>query len=134
MTVLNADSHSACTCVRKVASIPLPGSQGPCKLRACNRTFFYSRSYAKDVTSVTSGASQGPHSFNSVFVCLFVPSACLALSRTCSVPYHQRQPARHQYGVAWYKDVIQHVVQQYDANVGGTSDRLGTMNITTVLL
>ena len=30
----------------------------------------YSRSYAKYVTSVTSGASQGPHSFNSVFVCL----------------------------------------------------------------
>ena len=47
----------------------------------------YSRSYAKDVTSVTFGASQGPHSFNSVFV----PSACLAVSRTCPVPYHQRQ-------------------------------------------
>ena len=31
---------------------------------------YYSRSYAKDVTSVTSGASQGPHSFNSVIVCL----------------------------------------------------------------
>ena len=31
---------------------------------------FYSRSYAEDVTSVTSGASQGPHSFNLVFVCL----------------------------------------------------------------
>ena len=30
----------------------------------------YSRSYAEDVTSVTSGASQGPHSFNLVFVCL----------------------------------------------------------------
>ena len=33
---------------------------------------FYSRSYAEDVTSVTSGASQGPHSFNLVFVCVFV--------------------------------------------------------------
>ena len=32
----------------------------------------YSRSYAEDVTSVTSGASQGPHSFNLVFVCVFV--------------------------------------------------------------
>ena len=89
-------------------------------------SYFYSRSYAEDVTSVTSGASQGPHSFNLVFVCLFVclfvcvtpgaipylsvlyrtskdswpqyfcvfvPSTCLALSRTCPVPsrvrYHQ---------------------------------------------
>ena len=34
--------------------------------------YIYSRSYAEDVTSVTSGASQGPHSFNLVFVCLFV--------------------------------------------------------------
>ena len=33
---------------------------------------FYSRSYAEDVTSVTSGASQGPHNFNLVFVCVFV--------------------------------------------------------------
>ena len=33
---------------------------------------FNSRSYAEDVTSVTSGASQGPHSFNLVFVCLCV--------------------------------------------------------------
>ena len=33
---------------------------------------FNSRSYAEDVTSVTSGASQGPHSFNLVFVCVFV--------------------------------------------------------------
>ena len=32
----------------------------------------YSRSYAEDVTSVTSGPSQGPHSFNLVFVCLCV--------------------------------------------------------------
>ena len=39
----------------------------------------YSRSYAEDVTSVTSGASQGPHSSNLVFVCLFVSR--LALSR-----------------------------------------------------
>ena len=38
----------------------------------------YSRSYAEDVTSVTSGASQGPHSFNLVFVCVFV---CLFVSR-----------------------------------------------------
>ena len=83
--------------------------------------YYYSRSYAEDVTSVTSGASQGPHSFNLVFVCLFVsrlalsrictvlyrtskdswllyvclfvPSTCLALSPTCPVPsrvrYHQ---------------------------------------------
>ena len=47
-------------------------------------------SYAEDVTSVTSGASQGPHSFNLMFICLFAPSACLALSRSCPVPvpYH----------------------------------------------
>ena len=32
-------------------------------------SIIYSRSYAEDVTSVTSGASQGPHSFNLVFVC-----------------------------------------------------------------
>ena len=38
----------------------------------------YSRSYAEDVTSVTSGASQGPHSFNLVFVCLCV---CVFVSR-----------------------------------------------------
>ena len=37
-----------------------------------------SRSYAEDVTSVTSGASQGPHSFNLVLVCLCV---CLFVSR-----------------------------------------------------
>ena len=46
---------------------------------------FNSRSYAEDVTSVTSGASKGPHSFNLVFVCLFVSR--LALSRICPVPY-----------------------------------------------
>ena len=48
-----------------------------------------SRSYAEDVTSVTSGASQGPHSFNLVFVCLFVCVfvSRLALSRICPVPY-----------------------------------------------
>ena len=51
----------------------------------------YSRCYAEDVTSVTSGASQGPHSFNLVFVCLFVSR--LALSHICPVPYHQRQLA-----------------------------------------
>ena len=49
----------------------------------------FSRSYAEDVTSVTSGASQGPHSFNLVIinllVCLFVSR--LALSRICPVPY-----------------------------------------------
>ena len=38
----------------------------------CLNLFIYSRSYAEDVTSVTSGASQGPHSFNLVFVCVFV--------------------------------------------------------------
>ena len=43
----------------------------------------YSRSYAEDVTSVTSGASQGPHSFNLVFVCL-----CHAWRYPVSVPYH----------------------------------------------
>ena len=43
---------------------------------------FYSRSYAEDVTSVTSGASQGPHSFNLVFVCL-----CHAWRYPVSVPY-----------------------------------------------
>ena len=45
-------------------------------------SYIYSRSYAEDVTSVTSGASQGPHSFNSrsyaedvtLFVCLFTDS------------------------------------------------------------
>ena len=45
----------------------------------------YSRSYAEDVTSVTSGASQGPHSFKLGFVCLFVSR--LALFRICPVPY-----------------------------------------------
>ena len=57
---------------------------------------FYSRSYAEDVTSVTSGASQGPHSFNLVFVCLCVcvtPGAIPYLSRT--VPYHQTQLATY---------------------------------------
>ena len=47
-----------------------------------------SRSYAEDVTSVTSGASQGPHSFNLVFVCLFVcvtAGAIPYLSRICPV-------------------------------------------------
>ena len=56
----------------------------------------YSRSYAEDVTSVTSGASQGPHSFNLVFVCLCVcvtPGAIPYLSRT--VPYHQTQLATY---------------------------------------
>ena len=43
---------------------------------------FYSRSYAEDVTSVTSGASQGPHSFNFVFVCL-----CHVWRYPTSVPY-----------------------------------------------
>ena len=52
----------------------------------CNTSLvLYSSSYAEDVTSVTSGASQGPHSFNLVFVCLFVSR--LALSRICPVPY-----------------------------------------------
>ena len=35
-------------------------------------SLIYSRSYAEDVTSVMSGACQGPHSFNLVFVCLCV--------------------------------------------------------------
>ena len=47
--------------------------------------FNYSHSYAEEVTLVMSGASQGPHSFNVVFVCLFVSR--LALSRICPVPY-----------------------------------------------
>ena len=45
--------------------------------------FIYSRSYAEDVTSVTSvtsGASQGPHSFNLVFVCVFVSRLALSVS------------------------------------------------------
>ena len=46
----------------------------------------YSRSYAEDVTSVTSGASQGPHSFNLVFVCVFV-CLCHAWRYPVSVPY-----------------------------------------------
>ena len=50
------------------------------------RVKFYSRSYAEDVTSVTSGASQGPHSFNLVFVCLFV-CLCHAWRYPVSVPY-----------------------------------------------
>ena len=86
---------------------------------------FYSRSYAEDVTSVTSGASQGPHSFNLVFVCvfvclchgwhypvsvpyctvpakpqyfcLFVPSICLALSRACPVPSRVRYHQENEY-------------------------------------
>ena len=62
-----------------------------------DRDKFNSRSYAEDVTSVTSGASQGPHSFN-LFVCLFVcvcvtPGAIPYLSRT--EPYHQTQLATY---------------------------------------
>ena len=49
-----------------------------------SRRTLYSRSYAEDVTSVTSGASQGPHSFNLVFVCLCV---CVTPGATVSVPY-----------------------------------------------
>ena len=49
---------------------------------------FNSRSYAEDVTSVTSGASQGPHSFNLVFVCL-----CHAWRYPVSVPYRIAQLA-----------------------------------------
>ena len=54
-----------------------------------NLTDNYSCSYAEDVTSVTSGTSQGPHSFNLVFVCLCncVFVSRLALSRICPVPY-----------------------------------------------
>ena len=54
-----------------------------------------SRSYAEDVTSVTSGASQGPHSFNLVFVCLFVCVVCLchAWRYPVSVPYRIAQLA-----------------------------------------
>ena len=55
----------------------------------------YSRSYAEDVTSVTSGASQGPHSFNLVFVCLFVSR--LALSRICPVLYRTSKDSWPQY-------------------------------------
>ena len=47
---------------------------------------YFSRSYAEDVTSVTSGTSQGPHSFNLVFVCLFV-CLCHAWRYCVSVPY-----------------------------------------------
>ena len=65
---------------------------------------YYSRRYAEDVTSVTSGASQGPHSFNLVFVCVFVSR--LELSRICPVPYHQTQLAtysRQQYSNRAFK-------------------------------
>ena len=53
---------------------------------------FNSRSYAEDITSVTSGASQGPHSFNLVFVCLFVCVfvSRLELSYPVSFPYLSR--------------------------------------------
>ena len=54
---------------------------------------FNSRSYAEDVTSVTSGASQGPHSFNLVFVCLCVclfVCLCRAWRYPVSVPYLSR--------------------------------------------
>ena len=53
---------------------------GGCRCSSDGRIWkgIYSRSYAEDVTSVTSGASQGPHSLNSVFVCVFV---CLFVSR-----------------------------------------------------
>ena len=50
------------------------------------RTNNYSRSYAEDVTLVTSGASQGPHSFNLVFVCVFV-CLCHAWRYLVSIPY-----------------------------------------------
>ena len=61
------------------------GSVEPPTLPVGNHNYNYSRSYAEDVTSVTSGASQGPHSFNLVFVCLCVcvtPGAIPYLSRT----------------------------------------------------
>ena len=58
-----------------------------------------------------------------------MPGAIPYLSRTVSSKAAS-QAARHQYGVVRYKDVV----QQYDNIVGETSDRLGTMNITTVLL
>ena len=53
----------------------------------------FSRSYAEDVTSVTSGASQGPHSFNLVFVCLCVwlfVCLCHAWRYPVFVPYLSR--------------------------------------------
>ena len=69
------------------------GSRGPADRAVEGEVsrVLYSRSYAEDVTSVTSGASQGPHSFNLVFVCVFVCLfVCLfvsrlALSRICPV-------------------------------------------------
>ena len=65
--------------------------QAECLLHTSNILIIiiYSRSYAEDVTSVTSGASQGPHSFNfgvCLFVCLFVcvtAGAIPYLSRIC---------------------------------------------------
>ena len=56
----------------------MPGSHTVHLLLTQLRNVVYSRSYAEDVTSVTSGASQGPHSFNLVFVCLCV---CVFVSR-----------------------------------------------------
>ena len=56
----------------------------------------YSRRYAEDVTSVTSGASQSPHSFNLVFVCLCVcvmPGAIPYLSCICPVSVCSRSYA-----------------------------------------
>ena len=60
-----------------------------CEQVTVGTIIYYSRSYAEDVTSVTSGASQGPHSFNLVFVCLFVCLfvSRLVLSRICPVLY-----------------------------------------------
>ena len=110
-----------------LAQYPLNTRVSNCTLNIFNE--IYSRSYAEDVTSVTSGASQGPHSFNLVFVCLFVclfvsrlalsricpvlyrtskdswpqyfclfvPSTCLALSRTCPVPSRVRYPQENEY-------------------------------------
>ena len=74
-----------------ICPVPYPQAQLATNSRP---QYMYSRSYAEDVTSVTSSASQGPHSFILVFDCLFVcvcvtPGAIPYLSRTCpvSVPY-----------------------------------------------
>ena len=102
--ITNCLNQTHCFCYsRAKAEVQLRGShtiQNVCNMHSSYHLFhvvlisFNSRSYAEDVTSVTSGASQGPHSFNLVFVCVFVcvtPGAIPYLSRT--VPYQQRQLA-----------------------------------------
>ena len=94
-----------------------------------NNHFYYSRSYAEDVTSVTSGASQGPHSFNLVFVCLCVcvtPGTIPYLSRT--VPYHQTQLAT--YSWPQYSNRAGRNIQTQDHDV----QQLGRMSMNAMCM